>query len=139
MREKAYKWLAKEVLPQLPPERTAQLAPALADPGGVAVQGIRSEPWANEQNAALALLQAALALCPPAWLSDRCWASADMLAICWTHFAHVAHACLALGHGIPMALHSCGKVSCMHASPRRRYLLANCQGARCSAYAISHA
>jgi hypothetical protein len=80
VREKAYKWLAMEVLPQLPPERAAQLAPALADPGGVAVQGIRSELWANEQYAALALLQAALALCPPAWWSDRCGASANLQA-----------------------------------------------------------
>lgn len=76
VREKVYKWLAEELLPQLLPERAAQLAPALADPGGVAVLGIRIEPRASEQYAALALLQAALALCPPSWLSDRCWASA---------------------------------------------------------------
>jgi hypothetical protein len=106
VREKAYKWLAKEVLPQLLPKRAAQLAPALADPSGVAVQGIRSEPQANEQYAALALLQAALALCPPARLNDRCWASADMLGHLSDPFAYEAHAYLALWAVGHLLLHS---------------------------------
>ena len=49
-----------------------QVAQELAAADGLAMDGFRSELGAFEQQAALGLLQAALALCSPAWRSDRC-------------------------------------------------------------------
>ncbi|KAK9826371.1 hypothetical protein WJX81_003941, partial [Elliptochloris bilobata] len=70
-RSSVYKWLADCLLQKLPPQRAAQAALELAESSGVAVDGFRMEQGAAEQQAALHLLQAALALCPPDWTGDR--------------------------------------------------------------------